>query len=278
MDKPAGMTSHDVVAIVRRRLGIKAVGHTGTLDPFATGLLVLVIGGATRLARFIAPGLKRYTAVARLGLTTDSDDASGTAIGSPYQGPWPSRNQVEAAGAELVGDIRQTPPAYSAKSVAGVRSYRLARKGKAVGLAPVEVRVEALTVLHYQPPELGFVAEVGPGTYIRAIARDWGAALGTGGHLTALRREQVGRWNVADAVAPDRVERATPLIGPLDLLGEMPRVALTDDETTAVRRGQAVGSAGPDPSVSALVLRDELIAIAEPKAGRWQPTIVVTTG
>jgi tRNA pseudouridine55 synthase len=184
------MTSHDVVAQVRRLFRTRAVGHTGPLDPFATGVLVLVFGRATRLARFVEAETKTYVAEARLGLETTTGDATGDPVGDGWRGPWPAPQAVRAALQPVGAAPLQLPPAFSAKRVGGRRSHDLARRGEAVTLAPVAVRIDRLDVLSYAPPTVGFEAVVGPGTYIRAVARDLGRALGTGAHLVALRRHR----------------------------------------------------------------------------------------
>jgi tRNA pseudouridine55 synthase len=275
VDKPAGMTSHDVVAIARRRLGTRSVGHTGTLDPFATGLLVLVVGSATRLARFVTGGFKRYRAEARLGLATTTDDLTGEPVGDPWLGDWPDLDRVTAALAGMEGTVPQRPPSFSAKLVEGVRSYRRARRGDAVALAEVEVTIAELRVVEYRPPTLVFEALVGAGTYLRSIARDLGEALGTGAHLTALRRERVGRFEVKNAVPPELLAADGPLIPPIDLIVEMPRLEVSEEDVDAVRHGRQVQSADAGSPITALVHRGGLVAIAEPRGGRWQPIIVL---
>ena len=271
VDKPAGITSHDVVATVRRRFKTKAVGHTGTLDPFATGLLVMVLGGATRLARFVEAERKTYWAVARLGQATATDDATGDPIGPAWDGEWPVPGAVDAALGALEGPGMQRPPVFSAKSVDGVRSYALARRGEAVALEPVAVLVERLELLAYAPPLVTFRATVGAGTYIRAIARDLGERLGTAGHLESLRREAVGRFTVAEAVPLDRLTGGETLIPPVDLL-PFDRVEVTAEEAAQLRLGQRVGSAGT--GMAALVHDGALVAVGEGRDGRWQPVVV----
>jgi tRNA pseudouridine55 synthase len=271
------VTSHDVVALARRRFRTRTVGHTGTLDPFATGLLVLVLGRATRLARFIAAGRKEYLADARLGWATTTDDASGDPLGAPASGPWPSAAAVERALADLVGRYPQRPPAYSAKRLRGERSHERARAGLAVELAPTPVEVDALELLEYRPPVLRFRALAGPGTYVRAIARDLGAALGVGSHLTALRRQRVGRFGVGDAVPAERLSGGEPLLDPLELVGELPRVALGPADAARARHGGAVGAGAPEGECAALVADGALIAVAEGRNGRWQPAVVLAT-
>ncbi|MEZ4584951.1 MAG: tRNA pseudouridine(55) synthase TruB [Gemmatimonadales bacterium] len=214
VDKPAGVTSHDVVAQARRLFSTRSIGHTGTLDPFATGLLVLVIGRATRLARFVEAGRKTYLAEARLGVATRTDDLTGEPIGQEWTGGWPSRDAVEAELGALEGRHDQRPPAYSAKRRDGERSYARARRGEAVALEPVPVEIDELELLEWSPPLVGFRAVVGPGTYVRAIARDLGERLGTGAHLTALRRTRVGSFRVEDAHRLDRLTGRERLLTP----------------------------------------------------------------
>ncbi len=272
MDKPAGITSHDVVATVRKRLGTRAVGHTGTLDPFATGLLVLVLGSATRLARYIESATKTYWAEARLGFATDSDDVTGQPLGTEFAGPWPSEEQVGAVFAALVGPGEQRPPAYSAKQVGGVRSHAVARRGGRLDLAPVPVLVDRLDVLSYQPPLLSFRVTVSAGTYIRALARDAGERLGTGAHLTALRRESVGTFELEQAV-PLADVAADALLPPVELIGHLPQVVMDQAAAARLRHGQRIpGAVGTGPT--ALIADGQLVAIAEAREGAWQPTTV----
>lgn len=266
------MTSHDVVATVRRRFKTRAVGHTGTLDPFATGLLVMVLGGATRLARFVEAGRKTYLAEATLGRATDTDDRTGETTGEVWTGPWPDAGTVASALAGLEGAVEQRPPAYSAKSVDGVRSYARARRGESVVLAPVPVVIEGLELLGYEPPIVRFRATVGTGTYIRAIARDLGERLGIGACLESLRRETVGRFTVADAVALDRLTGNEALVPPADLV-PFPRIEVTADDALRLRRGQRVMGAGGGSA--ALVHEGELIAVGEERDGQWQPVVVL---
>ena len=272
VDKPAGITSHDVVATVRRRFRIKAVGHTGTLDPFATGLLVMVLGGATRLARFVEAERKTYLASARLGVATATDDLTGELLGGPWSGAWPDAGRVQVALAALEEQGTQRPPAFSAKSVDGVRSYARARRGEAVVLEPVPVVIERLALLTFEPPVVTFRATVGPGTYIRAIARDLGERLGTGAHLESLRREAVGRFEVAAAVPLDQLTGNEVLLPPADLL-PFERVEVTADDVVRLRRGQRVGAAAVGRA--ALVHAGELIAVGEEQDGQWQPVVVL---
>lgn len=274
IDKPAGMTSHDVVARVRRALGIRSVGHTGTLDPFATGLLVVLVGRATRLARFLEPLAKRYRGVARLGVRTETDDGTGQVVSRVEPAGWPGRDEVREAMAGLTGRQEQVPPMFSAKRVEGTRSYRLARRGERPALRPVTVQVHALDLVRYEPPEVEFRASVSSGTYIRALARDLGEALGLGAHLTALRREAIGPLEVADAVPLAALGTATPLLPPAAVLGHLPGVELEAAEAEEVSFGRTVGRAGAS-GLARLEREGTLVAIAEAVAEGWHPIVVL---
>lgn len=260
---------------VRRALGTRAVGHTGTLDPFATGLLVLVVGGATRLARFVEAGRKEYTATVRLGWRTTTDDLTGQPIDQPYAGPWPDHATVARALADLAGMRMQRPPPYSAKRIAGRRSYDLARAGAVTELQPVPIDVHGIELARYDPPIVDIRAVVGPGTYIRAIARDLGQALGTGGHLEALRRVRVGPFRVEDAIPLGQVDSHARLLAPRELVADLPRVAVAPPDAVRIRHGQAVGAGAEPGQLAALVDGDVLVAVAAGREGRWQPMVVL---
>ncbi|MGH7585309.1 MAG: tRNA pseudouridine(55) synthase TruB [Gemmatimonadales bacterium] len=274
VDKPAGPTSHDVVAQVRRALGTRAVGHAGTLDPFATGLLVVLVGRATRLARYLAVLPKVYRATAVLGARTDTDDATGEVLAG-NRGPLPASREVVAAVLEsLVGARLQRPPAYSAKKVAGVRSYRLARRGAAIDLAPVEVVVHEADLLEWKPPALTFRVSVGSGTYVRALARDLGETLGCGAHLSALRREAIGAMRVEEAVALDDITAAA--LGPMTrAVAHLPLVPLDPDAVRAVGHGRAVPSPGSLEGSVALVADGELLAVGRADGDWLRPEVVL---
>ena len=277
MDKPAGMTSHDVVQRVRRALGIRAAGHTGTLDPFATGLLVVLVGRATRLARFVEARSKTYLATARLGIRTDTDDLTGRVIDTCDVAAL-DETRLRDALSKFVGTQLQRPPEYSAKHVGGVRSYQKARRGEAVQLASVSVTVEHIEVVECRLPLVTFRAVVSSGTYLRALARDLGERLGVGAHLTSLRREAIGSLRVEDAVPLDRLTPAA-LVTPRTVLGDIPTVELGLEEQTAVSHGRAVkGAAGQGGSETvALVAGGELVAIARNQEGWLRPTVVLQT-
>jgi tRNA pseudouridine55 synthase len=207
VDKPAGMTSHDVVQIVRRAYGEKSIGHLGTLDPFATGLLILLLGRSTRLATFIDTEPKIYEATIRFGAETDTDDCTGTVV---REANLPASGDIDAALPALTGKIMQTPPAYSAKSVDGVRAYDAARQGTALELAPVEVDILEWKLHRYRENDLDVSITCGTGTYIRALARDLGRATGSAAHLVSLRRTRAGVFDVSDAVTLQQVQSSPP--------------------------------------------------------------------
>jgi tRNA pseudouridine55 synthase len=290
VDKPAGPTSHDIVDRVRRVLGVRRVGHTGTLDPFATGVLAICVGRATRLARFLSGGEKVYCASVRLGFATDTDDLTGRPLG-PVCEASPTLEQVGAACMSLTGTIQQKPPAYSAKSVGGRRSYALARDGRPVELQPSLVTVYGLEIVRYEPPELVLDVRCSSGTYVRALARDLGAQLGVGGHLTALTRTRNGDFALTDAVSGDALEPAATRLIPLArLLPGLLAVQLDEPGERAVRQGQSIYksmtvSGFPEGGVERVRLMSragELLALAvqkAPLAGRnelaLQPDVVL---
>ena len=276
MDKPAGLTSHDAVQRVRRALRIRQAGHTGTLDPFATGLLIVLVGRATRLARFLESEAKTYLATARLGVRTETDDLTGAVI-EERPAEQVSLERVHDALATFAGEQRQRPPVYSAKLVGGERSYRLARRGAAVEPTETRVTVHRIELVAWEPPAVTFRATVRAGTYLRAIGRDLGERLGVGGHLTALRREAIGVLRVEAAVPLDEVgpEALQP---PARVLGHLPAVELDPAAKAAVVHGRAVadGGAAMEPGVPVVLLvGEELVAVARSEEGRLQPTVVL---
>ena len=204
IDKPAGMTSHDVVQRVRRVYGERSIGHLGTLDPFATGLLILLLGRATRLATFIDAEPKVYEAVIGFGEETDTDDATGTVIRTAAQ---PAESAIRDAIATLTGRISQVPPAYSAKSVDGTRAYDAARRGEPLDLPAVDVTVHSWQLGPYTDGRLSAVITCSGGTYIRALARDLGRLTSSAAHLAELRRTRAGHFDVADAFTLDTLSK-----------------------------------------------------------------------
>jgi tRNA pseudouridine55 synthase len=275
IDKPAGWTSHDVVAVVRRRLGTRSVGHAGALDPFATGLLVVLVGRATRLARFVEGMAKRYRAVVRFGAATDTEDCTGAVVAEAVPAHWPDRGAMETIGATFVGRQLQRPPAYSAKHVAGTRSYVLARQGRAAPLPDAIVTVHALTVTAWQPPDLSLDLVVGRGTYVRALARDFGERAGIPAHCAELRRTGIGPFDVADAVAPDAVS-AERVIAPAAMLPALPVETLDAARGRDVGFGRAVMQQQRVDGDGALLGEDgRLLAAAEGRDGWWHPVVVL---
>ena len=278
VDKPAGKTSHDIVQHVRRALGIRAAGHTGTLDPFATGLLVVLVGRATRLARFVEAQPKTYLATGRLGCRTTTDDLTGELIGPESVALLPE-TLVRDTLAGFLGTQAQRPPQFSAKRVGGERSYRKARRGEAVELAEVDITVHAIALVAYRPPEFDFRVTVSPGTYVRAIARDLGEQLGIGSHLTRLRREAIGSLRVESAVSLDRLSPAA-LIPPRGVLADLPAVELDEAGRKDVAHGRAVRESGEarkrgSGEVVALMRGGELVAVARAEDGWLRPTVVL---
>ena len=303
IDKPAGPTSHDVVVRMRRALRERSVGHTGTLDPAATGVLPLVLGRATRLARFLSGDAKSYVAVVRFGFATDTCDASGAPLGPCHEGPLPSRDAIEAQLTTLRGTTVQQPPAYSAKKIGGERSYRLARArsrtADAAGVAdtsgslpaPSSVTVHRLDIMRLEPDRVTLRVDCSAGFYVRSLAHNLGERLGVGAHLAALCRTRSGDCRLEDAIslaaaeadprqAMDRViplARMLPRLAPIVLTAEGVRRAGDgrDLGPAEVERG-----ARPEPYPSFVRLLDpegELVGIAEPATaeGLLHPSVVL---
>ena len=244
VDKPAGMTSHDVVARTRRAFGTRKVGHAGTLDPMATGLLVIGIEGATRLLTYIVGADKTYEATIRLGQTTGTDDAEGeiVAVAAPEAWGAVTDDAVSAGIASLTGEISQIPSAVSAIKVDGRRAYDRVRAGEEVVLAARDVVVSRFDLLETRRGEgfidLDVIVDCSSGTYIRSLARDLGAGLGVGGHLTALRRTRVGPFEVAGAVGLDALEGA-PTLTPGEAAARiLPVLEMSSDDARDLRHGK----------------------------------------
>ncbi len=284
VDKPAGMTSHDVVARVRRALKQRSVGHLGTLDPMATGVLPLVLGNLTRLAQFYLKSEKTYEGVIRFGFATNTYDAEGEPLGPPLP-VQVSLEELREAGREFEGVLEQTPPPFSAKKIAGVPAYRMARKDEKVELEPVQVEVKELALLDREGDTASFRAHVGSGTYLRSIAHDLGQRLGCGGHLASLRRTEVAEFTLADAHTLAEVEDAARadrpeelFIHPRKLLPQLPSVTANDDQLALIRCGRTVNL--PELSSARLIKvfegQRELVAIATRIAGSlFHPKIVL---
>ncbi|MFS0852366.1 tRNA pseudouridine(55) synthase TruB [Microbacterium sp. 179-I 3D4 NHS] len=276
VDKPAGLTSHDVVARTRRAFGTRKVGHAGTLDPMATGLLVIGIEGATRLLTYIVGVDKTYEATIRLGETTSTDDADGDILTRADADAWSSVTEAGIARGihALTGAISQVPSSVSAIKVDGRRAYDRVRAGEDVVLAARDVTVSRFEVVAERHGDgvrdLDVVVDCSSGTYIRSLARDLGAALGVGGHLTALRRTRVGDFDVADAVTIDALEGA-PTLTPADAAGRvLPVLAVTADEAKDLRHGKRLfGQADRLDGALAAAVDPEaaLIGIVEKRGG-----------
>jgi tRNA pseudouridine55 synthase len=276
-----------VVTRVRRALRMKAVGHTGTLDPFASGLLMILLGRATRLAQFVERHDKTYLATAKLGVRTTTDDLTGEVLPPvpPLReaergsgGEVPSRRAVEAALQQFLGRQKQRPPAFSARKIAGERSYRLARRGVTLDLPESDVTVHELELVEFRYPELVFRTRVSAGTYVRALARDLGEVLGTGAHLTALRREAIGTLRVEQALSLEVLNPETPIMAPLSVLGHLPRVDLSEGQVTDVGHGRAAQIEPDVPSSGSVVgvgAGDRLIAVGRVEDKLFRPEVVL---
>ena len=274
VDKPAGITSHDVVALARRALGTRKIGHGGTLDPFATGLLLIMVGRGTRLLQFVPAEPKVYDATIRFGTETDTDDRTGIAT---RVGPPPDPASVHAAITALTGDLLQLPPAYSAKHVAGERAYALARRGERPQLAAAKVRVDAWERVTIEADLLRARISCGTGTYIRSLARDLGRALGSAAHLEALRRVRVGRFAVEDANSLDDLRGGAPAYqGLLEALGGMPRDILDSDGVRRVQHGRAVPSVVAGHRAALIDDHGTLVAVATRRGDCWHPDVVLS--
>ncbi len=274
VDKPEGPTSHGVVSRVRRAANTRRVGHAGTLDPAATGLLVLGIGTATRLLTYLVGLDKQYTATIRLGWATTTDDAEGEPLASPADTSGITAEDISAAIAPLTGRISQVPSSVSAIKVDGKRSYDRARAGEEVVLAAREVTVSRFDVLAERRGDtldLDVVVDVSSGTYVRALARDLGAALGVGGHLTALRRTRVGPLGIDEAVAlTDDLDVAAALLPPAALARRLfPAIDLDDQAARDLGNGKRIRAEVEDAEIVAAVGPGErLIGLAGARDGR----------
>lgn len=284
VNKPAGFTSHDVVARVRRISGEKSVGHLGTLDPLATGVLPLVLGSFTRLAQFYNHADKRYEGVIRFGWATDTYDAEGDPAG-PAQPVNLTLEQVRQAGAKFVGLQQQLPPPFSAKKISGVPAYKLARKGQEVELKPKEVDIKEFEITTFDGERAGFKSWVSSGTYLRTLAHDLGNTLGCGAHLAALTRTAVREFTLEDAHTLEDLEQAAAegklpdlCIHPRLVLPEFPAVTAPTEAVARLKNGGAVNLPEFSKALTVRVFASqrELLAIARRVAGTlFQPKIVL---
>jgi tRNA pseudouridine55 synthase len=265
LDKPSGLTSRDAVDRAQRWFARGArVGHTGTLDPLATGVLVLCLGTATRLAEYVQRMSKTYTSTFLLGHVSDTDDADGTLTPRAVERP-PTPEQVREALRSFVGEIDQVPPAYSAAKVSGRRAYAMARQGEEPDLKPRRVTVHAIDVIRYEWPRLDVEVRCGKGTYVRSLARDLGERLGCGGLVEVLRRTRVGPFEAANALSleADREAVLAALRPVREAVAELPRVELTEGQSARLRLGQSVGwkSLPPGDEAAAFDSGGDLVAV-----------------
>ncbi|MDX2138718.1 MAG: tRNA pseudouridine(55) synthase TruB [Chloroflexota bacterium] len=283
VDKPLGMTSHDVVARVRRTFGVRKVGHAGTLDPLATGVLVICIGGATRLSEYVMHATKRYTAQVYFGVTTSTYDAEGEAV-QTRDASHLNRDMITEALNRFVGDIQQVPPIYSAIKVGGRKLYDIARAGETVELEARSVTIERIDLLNWQPPVATIDVTCNAGTYIRSLAYDMGEALGTGAHLASLRRTQSGTFLIADAAEPEVIfsdalwrERLVP--AHVALAGWR-HVMLDEAQSDIMAHGGSVAHEDAPEGELALAYAPgfRLLAVVRGESGLWVPQKVFWRG
>ena len=280
VDKPVGMTSHDVVQIVRKGTNIRRAGHTGTLDPRASGVLVILIGPAVRLSEYVSASDKRYQAVIRLGASTDTYDADGRILStSPVDKI--TEAQFEKALRGFVGEIEQVPPPYSAIKIKGRKAYEMAREGEEVDLAPRKIKVYSLELLEWAPPEVVIDVYCSSGTYVRSLAHDLGEMLGCGAHLTGLRRTKSGRFTLRDSAPLRRLRESFEdgtwyqfLIPAAEALSDWPAIELSQDQVEAIRHGHRIQAEKNKQGMArGISEQGELVALLEfiPEAGDWQP-------
>ncbi len=284
VDKPAGWTSHDVVGKARRILGERSIGHLGTLDPMATGVLPLVTGRMTRLAQFYTASEKAYEGTIRLGVTTDTYDCDGEPVGAHLK-IQVTLEEIRAAAAAFLGRIQQVPPPFSAKKVQGVPAYKLARRKQEVELQPVEVEIKEFQVLTLRGDVVEFRCRVSSGTYVRSVAHELGQKLGVGAHLASLQRTAVGEFVIAQSHTLDQIAEAYAqgeleelCVHPRRVLPEIPSVTATEEDVAKIRHGRTVNL--PEMSRSRWVKvfagQSELICLASRVAGTlFHPKVVL---
>ncbi len=280
LDKPIGLTSHDVVQIIRRGTGIRRAGHTGTLDPRASGVLVVLIGPAVRLSEYVSASDKRYQATIRLGSSTNTYDSEGTVTKAGSVDNI-TEEQFDEILQGFVGEIEQVPPPYSAVKVKGKKAYEMARKGKEVELEPRIINVYNLEILEWAPPEVVVDVYCSSGTYVRSLANDLGEALGTGAHLIGLRRTKSGQFTLRDAVPLRRLKESFDagdwyqfLIPAAEALGDWPMIELNADEVDLVRHGHRIeAELDAHGWVRGLSQQGDLVALLEHdgETNEWQP-------
>ncbi|HYN65223.1 MAG TPA: tRNA pseudouridine(55) synthase TruB [Candidatus Limnocylindrales bacterium] len=291
LDKPLGPTSHDMVGLLRRLTGTRRIGHAGTLDPLASGVLPILVGAATRFSEELTGGRKRYEATIRLGSVSATDDAEGPL--GPGRGVIPGEPTIRRALAGFVGSYDQRPPAFSARKVGGRTAHRAARSGELLELAPRRVTVDTIDAISVTSgdgwTDIAIDLRCGPGTYVRSIARDLGEVLGCGGYLSALRRTEAAGLHVADALRPDQLEalrdqdRLEEALLPIADLLSLPRVRLSDVDANRFRHGSRIALT-PDPAADPVDGRhavfdvgDQLLGIGSLLDGQLQPEKVVAS-
>ncbi len=282
VDKPEGPSSHDVTVSVRRLIKTRRIGHAGTLDPFASGLLVLCVGWAARLAEYLTALPKVYRGVVRLGETTDTDDLTGEVIQRSDAWRQLAPHQISQAAAGQIGELEQRPPVYSAKKVAGQRAYALARRGQRPQLVPRRVTVTRLTIREVALPDIDIEIGCSSGTYVRSIARDLGEALGVGGHLTSLRRISVGDFSIDQAVRLAESTSQDEVIGllrdPAAAVAHLPQVEVTATAGEALRQGRPVTCSEPfGAGPLAVHVEHAFLGIGELRDGQLWPKKVFPT-
>lgn len=258
VDKPAGLTSRDVVNRIQRRVRPVKIGHAGTLDPLATGVLVVCLGPATRLIDYVQQLRKCYRGTFLLGRESDTEDIEGQVVELPSP-PQPTRADLERALAPFTGEIQQRPPAFSALKLGGQRAYDLARKGRHVELAPRPVMVYRLELRAYEYPEFQLDIECGSGTYVRSLGRDIAQSLGTAAVMSALQRTAIGSFRLAEAVSLERLETESLeplLISPLMAVADLPQETLDDADLHRIANGQFLNRADWDPPTGEIAVTD----------------------
>jgi tRNA pseudouridine55 synthase len=271
IDKPGGITSHDVVDRVRRALGTRKVGHAGTLDPMATGLLLVGVGRATRLLRFLGGLPKTYVGTMRLGIRTTTLDADGDVVGEPVE-VTAGADDVRAALVALEGESRQRPPAYSAVKVGGTKLVDAARRGVAIEAEPRPIRVDRFALERFDGRDAAFEVVCSSGTYVRVLAADVGDRLGCGAHLIALRRTLIGPFDVDEATPPDAPGAPSPLAR---AVAHLPRLALDEHEAAAARHGRILGLAGLAGPYAVFGPAGDLIGVYEDEGTKGRPQVIL---
>lgn len=279
VDKPVGLTSHDVVQIIRRGTGIRRAGHTGTLDPRASGVLVVLLGPAVRLSEYVSASDKRYQSTIRLGQSTSTYDSEGEVSGEPVNLDNISEEEFEDILLDFVGEIEQVPPAHSAVKVQGKKAYERARAGEEVELPARKINVYSLELLEWAPPEVVVDVFCSSGTYVRSLANDLGERLGVGAHLVGLRRTKSGRFTLRDAVSLRRLREAFQvgdwaqfLIPAAEALGDWPAIEMTADEVERIRHGHRIPAETESEGwARAITEQGDLVALVECIDSEWQP-------